>query len=125
MKCGGSDYTSGLASNPVVGRVADRLVDLGGAVVLGEIAEIKGAERLLAGRATNPAAATRLLRVVGAEAEAMALGLDIRGTQPAPGNIRGGETIEEVARGDAQGRRTHAAGRRGRLRRADRQADRR
>src|SRR5438105_7640829 len=30
VKCGGSDYTSGLASNPVVGRVADRLVDLGG-----------------------------------------------------------------------------------------------
>src|SRR5579864_451795 len=40
VKCGGSDYTSGLASNPVVGRVADRLVDAGGAVVLGEIAEI-------------------------------------------------------------------------------------
>jgi hypothetical protein len=33
----------GLASNPVVGRVADTLVDLGGAVVLGEIAEIMGA----------------------------------------------------------------------------------
>ena len=28
VKCGGSDYTSGLASNPVVGRVADTLVDL-------------------------------------------------------------------------------------------------
>src|SRR5437870_1327187 len=30
VKCGGSDYTSGLASNPVVGHVADALVDLGG-----------------------------------------------------------------------------------------------
>src|SRR3989442_11706270 len=37
VKCGGSDYTSGLASNPVLGRVADALVDLGGAAVLGEI----------------------------------------------------------------------------------------
>src|SRR5262245_1892724 len=27
VKCGGSDYTSGLASNPAVGRVADRLAD--------------------------------------------------------------------------------------------------
>ena len=53
VKCGGSDYTSGLASNPVVGRVADRLVDLGGAVVLGEIAEIMGAEHLLAERASR------------------------------------------------------------------------
>jgi altronate dehydratase large subunit len=112
VKCGGSDYTSGLASNPVVGRVADRLVDLGGAVVLGEIAEIMGAEHLLAERATNAAAATQLLRIVSrVEAEAMALGLDIRGTQPAPGNIRGGlTTIEEKSLGA-----THKAGERTRL----------
>jgi len=112
VKCGGSDYTSGLASNPVVGRVADRLVDLGGAVVLGEIAEIMGAEHLLAARASSPAAADRLLRVVSrVEAEAMALGLDIRGTQPSPGNIRGGlTTIEEKSLGA-----THKAGERTRL----------
>ena len=30
VKCGGSDYTSGLAANPALGRVADRLVDAGG-----------------------------------------------------------------------------------------------
>jgi altronate dehydratase large subunit len=112
VKCGGSDYTSGLASNPVVGRVADRLVDLGGAVVLGEIAEIMGAEHLLAARASTPAAAAHLLRVVNrVEAEAMALGLDIRGTQPSPGNIRGGlTTIEEKSLGA-----THKAGQRTRL----------
>ena len=112
VKCGGSDYTSGLASNPVVGRVADRLVDLGGAVVLGEIAEIMGAEHLLAARASTPAAAAQLLRVVSrVEAEAMALGLDIRGTQPSPGNIRGGlTTIEEKSLGA-----THKAGERTRL----------
>ena len=54
LKCGGSDYTSGLASNPALGRVTDRLVDLGGSAVLGEIAEIMGAEHLLAARATRP-----------------------------------------------------------------------
>ena len=54
LKCGGSDYTSGLASNPTLGRVTDRLVDLGGTAVLGEIAEIMGAEHLLASRATRP-----------------------------------------------------------------------
>jgi altronate dehydratase large subunit len=101
VKCGGSDYTSGLASNPALGRVADRLVDLGGAAVLGEIAEIMGAEHLLAARATAPETATRLLRVITrVESEAMALGLDIRGTQPSPGNIRGGlTTIEEKSLG--------------------------
>jgi altronate dehydratase large subunit len=101
LKCGGSDYTSGLASNPTLGRVADRLVDLGGAVVLGEIAEIMGAEHVLAGRAVRPEVGRRLLRVVDqVEAEAMSLGLDIRGTQPSPGNIRGGlTTIEEKSLG--------------------------
>jgi len=112
VKCGGSDYTSGLASNPVVGRVADTIVDQGGSVVLGEIAEIMGAEHLLAARASAPATAAQLLRVVSrVEAEAMALGLDIRGTQPSPGNIRGGlTTIEEKSLGA-----THKAGERTRL----------
>jgi altronate dehydratase large subunit len=112
VKCGGSDYTSGLASNPVLGRVADRLVDGGGSVVLGEIAEIMGAEHLLAERASTPEVAARLIRVVDrVEAEAMAFGLDIRGTQPSPGNIRGGlTTIEEKSLGA-----THKAGERTRL----------
>ena len=55
LKCGGSDYTSGLASNPTLGRVTDRLVDLGGSAVLGEIAEIMGAEHLLAVARHQPA----------------------------------------------------------------------
>ena len=101
LKCGGSDYTSGLAANPALGRVADRLVAFGGSAVLGEVAEIMGAEHLLAARATQPAVATQLIRLVDrVEAEAMALGLDIRGTQPSPGNIRGGlTTIEEKSLG--------------------------
>ena len=101
LKCGGSDYTSGLASNPTLGRVTDRLVDLGGTAVLGEIAEIMGAEHLLATRATSPAAATQLIQIITrVETEARALGLDIRGTQPSPGNIRGGlTTIEEKSLG--------------------------
>ncbi len=101
VKCGGSDYTSGLASNPALGRVADRVVDLGGAAVLGEIAEIMGAEHLLAARAPQSETAVRLFRVINrVESEAIALGLDIRGTQPSPGNIRGGlTTIEEKSLG--------------------------
>ena len=112
LKCGGSDYTSGLASNPALGRVTDRLVDLGGSAVLGEIAEIMGAEHLLAARATRPDTATQLIRIITrVEAEARALGLDIRGTQPSPGNIRGGlTTIEEKSLGA-----THKGGERAEL----------
>ena len=109
VKCGGSDYTSGLAANPALGRVADRLVDSGGTAVLGEIAEIMGAEHLLAARAVSPEPAAQLLRIISrVEAETIALGLDIRGTQPSPGNIRGGlTTIEEKSLGA-----THKAGER-------------
>lgn len=104
LKCGGSDYTSGLASNPVLGRVTDRLVDLGGSAVLGEVAEMMGAEHLLASRATAKGTAARLIQIVTrVEHEAQVLGVDIRGTQPSPGNIRGGlTTIEEKALGATQ-----------------------
>jgi altronate dehydratase large subunit len=103
LKCGGSDYTSGLAANPTLGRVTDRLVALGGSAVLGEVAEIMGAEHLLAARASRPQTAARLVQIVTrVEQEARALGLDIRGTQPSPGNIRGGlTTIEEKSLGAA------------------------
>jgi altronate dehydratase large subunit len=112
LKCGGSDYTSGLASNPALGRVTDRLVDLGASAVLGEIAEIMGAEHLLAARATRAETATQLIQIITrVESEARALGLDIRGTQPSPGNIRGGlTTIEEKSLGA-----THKGGERAHL----------
>ena len=110
LKCGGSDYTSGLASNPALGRVTDRLVAEGGSAVLGEIAEIMGAEHLLAARATRSETTTQLIQVISrVEAEARALGLDIRGTQPSPGNIRGGlTTIEEKSLGATQKGGEHA-----------------
>ena len=52
-ECGGSDYTSGLASNPAVGVASDMLVGEGGTVILSETAEIVGAEHLLAKRTRN------------------------------------------------------------------------
>jgi altronate dehydratase large subunit len=101
------DTLAAYCRHPNVGAVL--VVDLGGSVVLGEIAEIMGAEHLLAARATNPDTSARLLRVINrVEREAAALGLDIRGTQPSPGNIRGGlTTIEEKSLGA-----THKAGER-------------
>ena len=53
IKCGASDTTSGMASNCVIGYVADRLVDLGATVVFGETTEFIGGEHLLARRAVS------------------------------------------------------------------------
>lgn len=101
VKCGGSDGSSVLASNPVVGRCADRLVDLGAAVVFSETTEIIGAEHLLARRARTPQVAERIVQAARANLEAAwAAGVDLVGTNPVPDNIAGGiSTIEEKALG--------------------------
>jgi altronate hydrolase len=46
LQCGGSDAWSGVTSNPALGNASDRLVNLGGTVILSETPEIYGAEHL-------------------------------------------------------------------------------
>lgn len=101
VKCGGSDGSSVLAANPVVGRCADRLVDLGAAVLFSETTEIIGAEHLLAQRARTAEVAERILQAAQANlGAARAAGVDLVGTNPVPDNIAGGiTTIEEKALG--------------------------
>jgi len=101
VECGGSDATSGLASNPVVGYVADRVVDLGGTVILSETPEMIGAEDILANRAVSREVGERIVRTVRRWVElAASHNVDLVGTQPAPGNIAGGiSTIEEKSLG--------------------------
>jgi altronate dehydratase large subunit len=100
-ECGGSDFSSGLTANPAVGFVSDRLIELGGTVILSETSEIIGAEHLLAARAIDEWVARRIYGIVErAEGNAVRAGVDIRGSQPTPGNIRGGiTTIEEKSLG--------------------------
>lgn len=101
IKCGASDTTSGMASNCVIGRVADRLVDLGATVVFGETTEFIGGEDLLAARAASPEVARRIYEIVDAmETRAKSVGCDMRRGQPTPGNIAGGlSSIEEKSLG--------------------------
>jgi altronate dehydratase large subunit len=89
-ECGGSDYTSGLSSNPVVGIASDMLVAEGGTVILSETPEIIRAEHLLAKRARTPEIGKQLLEAVAWwEQRAIASGQDIREGNPSPGNIAG------------------------------------
>lgn len=101
VKCGLTDTTSGMATNPAVGLVADRVIESGGTVVFGETPEIIGAEHILAKRAATKEVKERLYRVVSeCEERVKASGMDIRGANPAPGNIAGGiTTIEEKSLG--------------------------
>ena len=100
-ECGGSDFTSGLASNPAVGTACDMLVAEGGTVILSETPELIGAEHLLARRARTLEMATQVLDAVAWwEQRAIAAGENIRKANPAPGNIAGGiTTLEEKSLG--------------------------
>ncbi|MDI6895293.1 MAG: UxaA family hydrolase [Bacillota bacterium] len=104
VKCGESDTTSGLASNPTVGRVVERLLDAGATVLFGETSEITGGEDLVAARMKTPELQAQFLRVfndyVGFIEREEA---DLLGSQPTQGNITGGlTTIEEKAMGNIQ-----------------------
>lgn len=101
IKCGASDTTSGMASNCVIGYVADKLVDLGATVVFGETTEFLGGEHLLARRAVSKEVGDRIYEIVNAmEERAKSLGCDMRKGQPTPGNIAGGlSSIEEKSLG--------------------------
>jgi altronate dehydratase large subunit len=101
VECGGSDTTSGIASNPVLGHFADRFVDAGGTIILSEPAEFMGTEHILAERAERPEDRQRIYDMVKwFEDEAGRAGVDMRGINPTPDNIRGGlTTLEEKSLG--------------------------
>lgn len=104
IKCGASDTTSGMASNCVIGYVADKLVDLGATVVFGETTEFLGGEHILAKRAVggeDGAVGRKIYEIVNRmEERAKSIGEDMRGGQPTPGNIAGGlSSIEEKSLG--------------------------
>lgn len=101
VKCGASDTTSGLISNPAAGAAFDLIYDHGGTCVFGETTEFLGAEHILMRRAATPEVKKKIEEIVTRmEKRAELMGVDIRGGQPTTGNIKGGlTTIEEKSLG--------------------------
>jgi altronate dehydratase large subunit len=101
VKCGASDATSGIAGNPVVGNLFDRIVAGGGTAFFGENTEIIGAEHVLAKRGATPEISQQILDVAyNIEKVAQSTGEDIRSINPVPDNIAFGiSTIEEKSLG--------------------------
>ncbi len=101
LKCGSSDTTSGLSSNPAVGVLTDLVVEAGGTVIMGEVTEFIGAEHLLARHGKTPEIGQQVIELTQRmEQRAINMGFDIRGGQPTGGNIKGGlTTIEEKSLG--------------------------
>jgi altronate dehydratase large subunit len=95
--CGGSDGTSGITANPVVGRAFDRLVTQGATAIFEETGELIGCEQHMAGRAVTPGLGAEIRSRIGkAAAYYSAMG---HGSF-SPGNAEGGlTTLEEKSLG--------------------------
>lgn len=101
VKCGASDTTSGIASNPAIGKTVDNIIEMGGTVIFGETTEVLGAEHILTKRAVNENVKKKIYdKVDEMEERAADFGVDMRGGQPTEGNIKGGlTTIEDKSLG--------------------------
>lgn len=101
IECGGSDATSGIASNPAVGELSDLLVDLGASTIMSESIEWIGAEHVVARRAATPELHNKIIEICRSYEEHLkAAGQDCRAGQPTPGNKAGGlSTLDEKSLG--------------------------
>ncbi len=101
IECGGSDATSGIASNPAVGNLSDRMVDLGSTTMMSESIEWIGGEHVLAKRAASKEIHNQIIEVCrNYENHLKAAGQDCRAGQPTPGNKAGGlSTLDEKSLG--------------------------
>ena len=105
LKCGGTDATSGLAANPALGWVTDRVVEAGGRAIFTEVTELIGAEQILAGRGKTPQVAGEILTTIDnmekrLSAATASAELKHRSALISPGNEDGGvTTVAEKALG--------------------------
>ena len=104
-KCGESDTTSGIASNPTVGNAFDKLWEAGATTLFGETTEITGGEHLVAARCINEDVKKKFMYFFDRYAKVVDdhKTNDLCDSQPTKGNIEGGlTTIEEKALGNIQ-----------------------
>jgi len=96
-ECGGSDATSGLASNPLTGAAGDLLIEAGGTYMHGEVSELMGCADALAERAVSPEVADDIREAIESAEKASFEGGRFSWGY---GNIQGGLTsIEEKSYG--------------------------
>ncbi len=100
LKCGGSDGYSGLTANPLVGKITDKTVSLGGSAILTEVPEMFGAEQLLMNKCKTPEIFEKYKKMIeDFKAYYTKQGFPVY-ENPSPGNKKGGiTTLEEKSLG--------------------------
>ena len=100
LKCGGSDGLSGITANPLVGRVSDAVISMGGCAVLTEVPEMFGAEHLLMQRAENEEVFDKTVSLINDFKDYFIKHGQVVYENPSPGNKAGGiTTLEEKSLG--------------------------
>lgn len=103
LKCGGSDAFSGLTANPLLGKLTDLLAPVGAHMVLTEVPEMFGAERLLMARCISPRLFDSLVLLINDFKQYFISHNQPVGENPSPGNHDGGiTTLEEKSLGCIQ-----------------------
>lgn len=100
LKCGGSDGYSGITANPLVGKISDKIISLGGSTVLTEVPEMFGAEQNLMNKCVNVEIFEKYKSLIeNFKARYTSAGFPIY-ENPSPGNKDGGiTTLEEKSLG--------------------------
>lgn len=103
LKCGGSDGFSGITANPLIGRLSDRVISMGGTCVLTEVPEMFGAETILMNRCVSREVFDRTVSLINNFKDYFVNhGQEIY-ENPSPGNKAGGiSTLEEKSLGCTQ-----------------------
>ena len=100
LKCGGSDGYSGITANPLVGRVSDKLISMGGGCILTEVPEMFGVEHLLMARAETKEVFDSIVSLINDSKEYYENHGQVIYENPSPGNKAGGiTTLEEKSLG--------------------------
>ena len=103
LKCGGSDGFSGITANPLVGKISDRVVALGGSAILSEVPEMFGAEQILMNKCVSKEVFEKYKKmIVDFKKFYTDNGFPVY-ENPSPGNKKGGiTTLEEKSLGCIQ-----------------------
>ena len=103
LKCGGSDGYSGITANPLVGRLSDKLIAMGGSCVLTEVPEMFGAEHLLMQRCESREVFDKTVSLINDFKDYYTRHNQVIYENPSPGNKKGGiTTLEEKSLGCVQ-----------------------
>ncbi len=94
LECGGSDVSSSICANPIIGNITDLVVSSGGLAIVSETSEFIGAESIFENRCPSPKTKQAILNFIDYRSSLIKKdsGKDYRGTNPTKENIDGGLT---------------------------------